>query len=126
MFDLTSPEGYRYAQQVGEQLFVAGQVPLDTKMCVVGVDNPKAQARQCLDNLQNLIQRYDFDVTDIRQIVVYVTGEKNNLTAAWHEVVSWFGGETPPATLLGVSNLGYDHQIVEIDATVMKNVEMQT
>ncbi len=34
------------------------------------------------------------------------------------------GGETPPATLLGVLRLGYAGQIVEVDATVLKGVEM--
>ena len=115
-----SPEGYRYGQKVGRQLFVAGQVPLNSQSQLVGAGNPQAQARQCLDNLEELILRHDFSLSDIRQMVIYVTGAQENLTAAWDEVLGWFGGETPPATLLGVSKLGYTNQIVEIDATVVK------
>ena len=42
-----------------------------------------------------------------------------NLTAAWRAVTEWFGNTVPPATLLGVSLLSHENQLVEIDATVI-------
>ena len=122
-YHLVSPERYRLAQRVGPQLFIAGQVPLNTESSLVGIGEPKAQAKQCLDNLDTLIRQNEFNLSDIRQIVVYVTGKQQNLESAWEGVVQWFDGETPPATLLGVSKLGYKDQIVEIDATIVKDIE---
>jgi enamine deaminase RidA (YjgF/YER057c/UK114 family) len=43
--------GYRYAEKVGNQLFVAGQVPHDADGQLVGIDDPHTQSSQCLDNL---------------------------------------------------------------------------
>ena len=47
-------------------------------------------------------------------------GEQADLSAAWGAVTAHFGGQVPPATLLGVARLGYPGQVVEIDATVVK------
>lgn len=115
-----STPGYRYAELVGAQLFVAGQVPLDADGTLVGAADPSAQATRCLDNLRLVLGVHDFDVADIRHLVIYVVGEHRNLLDAWSAVSAWFDNDVPPATLLGVNLLGYGDQLVEIDATVVK------
>ncbi|KRC31790.1 RidA family protein [Acidovorax sp. Root219] len=111
---------YRYADRLGDRLFVAGQVPLDSHGHLVGPQDPGAQALQCLRNLERLLAVHEFQAKDIRQLVVYVIGDQASLSAAWSAVAGWFGGQVPPATLLGVAALGYVGQLVEIDATVIK------
>ena len=117
---LASTPMYRYAQQVGDQLFVAGQVPLNSCGELVAPDDPAAQATQCLRNLELLLSVHGFSITDIRQIVVYVVGDRIQLESAWAAVTAWFAEDVPPATLLGVACLGYEGQLVEIDARVIK------
>ncbi|KAI9129195.1 RidA family protein [Acaryochloris sp. CCMEE 5410] len=116
---LAPTENYQYAQQVGAQLFVAGQVPYDSEANLVGTDVAKAQARQCLNNLRTLITLYGFKERDIRLLKIYVVGEQQNLLDAWKGVTEWFENDVPPATLLGVARLGYEGQLLEIDATVI-------
>lgn len=111
---------YRYADRVGDHLFVAGQVPLNSHGHLIGHQDPGAQALQCLLNLERLLEVYEFQVKDIRKLVVYVIGDQASLFAAWSAVIAWFGGQVPPATLLGVAELGHIGQLVEIDATVFK------
>ena len=111
---------YQYAQRVGNQLFVAGQVPHDAHGRLVGPDDPYAQALQCLRNLSAVMAVYGFSTSDVRQLVVYVVGEQANLSAAWKAVTESFNGQVPPATLLGVARLGYVGQLVELAATVLK------
>jgi enamine deaminase RidA (YjgF/YER057c/UK114 family) len=111
---------YRYADRLGDRLFVAGQVPLDFHGHLVGPEDPSAQALQCLRNLERLLAVHGFQVADIRQLVVYVVGNQASLSAAWSAVADWFGGQVPPATLLGVAGLGYVGQLVEIDTTIIK------
>ncbi|MGD1854628.1 MAG: RidA family protein [Leptolyngbyaceae cyanobacterium] len=112
--------GYRYAEEVGNQLFVAGQVPHDADGQLVGVDDPYTQSRQCLDNLLKLLAVHGYSVADIRQLVVYVVGQRPNLVQAWTAMTETFSEGVPPATLLGVATLGHEGQLVEIDATVIK------
>jgi len=118
--DLAPTSGYRYATRVGNQLFVAGQVPHDAAGRVVGEGDPAAQAVQCLTNLRTLLRVHGFDEDDIRQLTIHVVGEHANLLAAWSAVESWFDQGVPPATLLGVNLLGYATQLVEIDATILR------
>lgn len=116
---LAQTSNYQYAQRVGAQLFVAGQVPHDSKANLVGIDNPPTQVRQCLSNLQTLVTLHGFDTQDIRHLKIYVVGDQQNLTETWQAVIEWFDNDVPPATLLGVARLGYEGQLVEIDATVI-------
>ena len=116
---LAPTPGYRYADRHGDQLFVAGQVPLDGDGSLVGAADPATQATTCLENLRILLNVNGFSPTDIRQLTVYVVGQHENLTTAWAAVREWFDGDVPPATLLGVNLLGYPDQLVEIDAVVI-------
>ena len=120
---LPQTSNYHYAKRLGNQLFVAGQVPHNSNAQLVGEDNPSTQATQCLENLRTLLEVHDFDEEDIQQLRLYVVGGRGNLVAAWSAVEKWFGYRVPPATLLGVSQLGYPQQLVELDATVVKGPE---
>lgn len=117
---LPSTPHYQYAHLVGSQLFVAGQVPQAADGSIVEPGDPCAQALQCLANLSKVLAVHGFAALDIRRLVVYVVGEQADLSAAWGAVSEYFGGQVPPATLLGVARLGYPEQVVEIDATVVK------
>ena len=120
---LAATPQYQYAQRIGDQLFVAGQVPNDALGHIVAHGDPQAQATQCLLNLRTVLAVHGFTTTDIRRLVVYVVGEQAALPAAWSAVTEFFSGTVPPATLLGVARLGYDGQLVEIDATVLKTTQ---
>lgn len=85
---LATTPGYQYAQQVGNQLFVAGQVPHDADGNLVGLGSSQTQANQCLKNLRILMNLYSFGDLDIRQLKVYVVGNQANLTVAWQAVQS--------------------------------------
>jgi len=118
---LAPTPGYRYAERVGAQLFVAGQVPLDSTGTLVGAGDPARQTTACLDNLRTLLDVHGFTLGDIRRLTIYVVGEHENLLAAWGAATAWFGRELPPSTLLGVHLLGYADQLVEVDAVVIEN-----
>ena len=102
-------------------MFVAGQVPLDTAGDLVGVGDPQRQAEVCLDNLRTVLDVHGFALTDVRRITIHVVGDRQRLATAWRSVVEWFDGDVPPATLLGAACLGYEGQLVEIDATVVRS-----
>jgi enamine deaminase RidA (YjgF/YER057c/UK114 family) len=116
---LAETPGYRYADKVGDQLFVAGQVPHDAIGSLVGEDDPAEQARACLVNLRALMGAHGFAMADVRQLTVHVVGGQDDLGAAWNAVRTWFDDNVPPATLLGAHLLGHPGQLVEIDAVIV-------
>lgn len=117
---LAPTPSYRYADRVGDHLFLAGQVPLDGNGGMVGPGDVRAQAEQCLRNLLAVVEANGFTTRDIRRLTVHVVGPHEHLTWAWEVVTRWFTGDVPPATLLGAADLGYRGQLVEIDATVLR------
>jgi enamine deaminase RidA (YjgF/YER057c/UK114 family) len=117
---LAATPGYRYTELVGDELFIAGQVPLDSTGEMLGLADPSLQAKACLDNVLAVLETHGFAVGDIRRLVIYVVGEHENLLSAWQAVTRWFDNNVPPATLLGVTCLGYAGQLVEIDATIVR------
>ena len=118
---LPETAGYHYAKRIGNQLHVSGQVPNDSAGEIVGRNDPHIQARQCMSNLETLIKVHGFNEKDIQHITIYVVGERENLSFAWDGVNKYFSKGVPPATLLGVAVLGYKNQLVEIDATIIKD-----
>jgi enamine deaminase RidA (YjgF/YER057c/UK114 family) len=49
--------------------------------------------------------------------VLVASSAQADLVEAWEVVRDAFGDHDPPSTLLGVAALGYDHQLVEVEAT---------
>ncbi len=119
---LPKTAGYLYAKQIGNQLHIAGQVPNDTAGEIVGDGDPFRQAEQCLSNLELLLKSYNFKKDDIQHLTIYVVGNQENLTNAWRAIKAVFPNGVPPSTLLGVALLGYEGQLVEIDATIIKEI----
>jgi enamine deaminase RidA (YjgF/YER057c/UK114 family) len=117
---LAQTPGYLYARRTGNELHVSGQVPNNASGEIVGKADPHQQAQRCLANLEALLNVHDFEKKDIQHLTIYVVGCRENLTTAWRAVQEVFPDGVPPATLLGVALLGYEHQLVEIDARVVK------
>lgn len=98
-------------------VFTAGACPLDENGATVGVGDIRAQARQCMANLETTLAAAGAGLHDVLKTTVCVaTDERTDLVAAWEEVRTAFGGHDAPSTLLGVTVLGYADQQVEVEA----------
>jgi enamine deaminase RidA (YjgF/YER057c/UK114 family) len=83
---LPPTSSYRYATRVGNQLFVAGQVPHEADATLVGDGKPAAQVTQCLTNLRMLVRVHSFDDGVIQHLTIYFADEHANLLHAWSGV----------------------------------------
>lgn len=98
-------------------IFTAGACPLDDQGRVVAPGDIAAQARQALDNLRITLQECGAELHDVVKTTIYVvSGDRDDLTAAWNEVSRGFEDHRAPSTLLGVAVLGYPDQLVELEA----------
>jgi enamine deaminase RidA (YjgF/YER057c/UK114 family) len=114
--DLFPPPGYAHAiaTEGGRLVHLAGACPIDEEGRVVD-GGVATQALQCLANLRSQLVAAGADFGDIVQARIYVaTMTREDLVQAWRVVE-----ETPvgaaACTLLGVTVLGYDRQLVEIE-----------
>jgi len=120
---LAEPPGYTHYAAVSDArlVFLAGQVPLDERGDLVGPGDHVAQARRCLINLAAALHRVGAGPQDAVRTTVYVVAEEQRVMGeVWKAVLDSEQGDVArtAATLLGVSRLGYQGQLVEIEVTV--------
>ena len=117
---LTDAVPYAYASVVpvdARLVHTAGACPIDEHDNVVALGDVAGQARQVMDNLEEALQAAGASLTDVVRTTVYVARtDQADLVAAWDVVRSRFGDHDAPSTLLGVTVLGYQGQLVEVDA----------
>ena len=106
----TAPAGARL-------IFLAGACPLDADGATVAVGDYAGQAAQALANLRAALAAAGAGLTDVISTRVLVaTTRQPDLVSAWQVVRDGFGAHDVPSTLVGVTVLGYDDQLVEIEA----------
>jgi enamine deaminase RidA (YjgF/YER057c/UK114 family) len=111
---------YAYAATVapGSRLiFMAGACPLSADGTTAAPGDYLAQARTCLQNLEQALANAGAGLTDVVTTRVLVaTSERRDLVDVWGVVSERFGEHDVPSTLVGVALLGYPDQLVEIEA----------
>lgn len=106
----TAPAGTRF-------VFLAGSCPLNDDGTTTAPGDVAAQAARCLETLQTALAAAGASLTDVISTRVLVASTRqSDLVAAWDVVHAAFGDHDVPSTLLGVTVLGYDDQLVEIEA----------
>lgn len=118
--DLASQVPYAYAAVAppGRRLvFTAGACPLNAAGEIVAPGDVAAQATQVIDNLETALRAAGAELRDVTKTTLYVASERReDLITAWRVVRERFGDHDAPSTLLGVAVLGYQDQLVELEA----------
>lgn len=121
--ELTSVVEYAYAasaQAPARVVWTAGACPLDQDGATVAVGDYAGQAHQVMRNLVTALRGSGAELTDVVKTSVYVASDRQqDLVEAWEVVRSYMGDHDAPSTLLGVTVLGYDHQLVEVEAVAV-------
>ncbi|WP_439030271.1 RidA family protein [Gordonia terrae] len=101
----------------GSLVFTAGAAPIDDAGATVAPGNVREQALQCMRNLETALAEAGASLTDVAKVTVFVAEHlQADLVVAWDAVTEVFGEHKPAGSLLGVSVLAYDDQLVEIEA----------
>jgi enamine deaminase RidA (YjgF/YER057c/UK114 family) len=118
--DLASQVPYAYAAVAppGSRLvFTAGACPLNAAGEIVAPGDVAAQATQVVDNLEKALRAAGAELRDVTKTTLYVVSDRReDLITAWQVVRERFGDHDAPSTLLGVAVLGYQDQLVELEA----------
>ncbi|MCF2528080.1 RidA family protein [Yinghuangia soli] len=120
--ELHETAGYHHITVVeaGRTAFLAGQCPLDASGALVGPGDLDAQIDQVAANALTALAAVGAGPEHVVRSVIYVRSDSNPvLSAAWRRLVASPIGAafTTASTLLGVAQLGYTGQLVEVDLT---------
>ena len=117
---LSSAAEYAYAATAPAEarlIFLAGSCPLNEDGSTASIGDFALQAAKCIDNMRIALSEAGAEISDVISTRVLVASSRQaDLVEAWAVVRDAFGDHDPPSTLLGVTVLGYDDQLVEIEA----------
>jgi enamine deaminase RidA (YjgF/YER057c/UK114 family) len=114
------PYAYASVAPPGALVFTAGACPIDENDEIVGVGDAALQARHAMANLTEALAAAGASLTDVLKTTVYVvSSDPAELAAAWDVVRAAFGDHDAPSTLVGVTALGYQGQLVEVEAVAL-------
>lgn len=111
---------YAYASKVPEGmelLFLAGSCPINKDRKVTLINDYAGQAKLCIDNLKEALNECGATIENVVYTRVLVASQNRaDLVNVWDVVSDEFGEHDVPSTLSGVTVLGYENQLVEIEA----------
>jgi enamine deaminase RidA (YjgF/YER057c/UK114 family) len=121
--DLAQTVEYAYASVVDapmRSIWVAGACPLDADGKTVAVGDYAGQTHQVMRNLVTALAGAGASLADVVKTTVYVaSADQADLGAVWSVYREYMGDHDVPSTLLGVAVLGYNHQLVEVEAVAV-------
>ncbi|MFT2815742.1 RidA family protein [Leifsonia sp. A12D58] len=118
--ELSDRAQYAYAATAPAEariVYLAGACPLNVDGSTAGVGDYAVQAAKAMENLVVALAAAGAGIADVISTRVLVASNvRADLVTSWDVVRAAFGDHDVPSTLLGVTVLGYDDQLVEIEA----------
>lgn len=107
------------AQQMGNTIYVSGQVAYSPEGKLVGEGDMKAQTRQVYQNIQDILAAAGASMRDIIKINTYITDQSKFMEML--EVRKEIFGDNPPAsTAVVVAGLAFPGLLIEVEAVAIK------
>ncbi|TDB95992.1 RidA family protein [Actinomadura sp. 7K534] len=98
-------------------IFLAGACPLNEDGSTAAPGDYAGQAAKAVENMRTALKDAGASLEDVISTRVLVASSRRpDLVNAWEVVRDAFGDHDVPSTLMGVTVLGYDDQLVEIEA----------
>lgn len=117
---LSSVAEYAYAATAPARsrlIFLAGACPLNEDGSTAAIGDYAGQAAKAIENMRTALADAGARLEDVLSTRVLVaSARQEDLVAAWQVVRDSFGDHDVPSTLMGVTVLGYEDQLVEIEA----------
>jgi enamine deaminase RidA (YjgF/YER057c/UK114 family) len=106
----TAPADYRL-------IFLAGACPLNEDGTTAAIGDYAGQASKAVENMRTALAAAGASLEDVISTRVLVaSARREDLVTAWAVVRDSFAEHDVPSTLMGVTVLGYEDQLVEIEA----------
>ena len=110
--------GYSQAIKSGDLIHVSGQLALDETGGFRHADDFAAQLEQTYVNLDKVLNHYGVTRNQVVSQTLYVVNLRQNAAATAAGNLAYFGDHRPASTVLGVTELTFPGQVVEISFVV--------
>ncbi|PRX96642.1 RidA family protein [Allonocardiopsis opalescens] len=110
--------GYAQAVRSGDLIHVSGQLAFDDAGGLFAPDDFAAQLERTHANIDRVLAHYGATRRQIVSQVLYVVGLVRNAAAVAEGNRAYFGGHRAAATAVGVTELTFPGQLVEISCVI--------
>ncbi|MEU0690498.1 RidA family protein [Streptomyces uncialis] len=110
--------GYAQAIRSGALIHVSGQLAFDAAGAFAHADDFPAQLRRTHANLDRVLDHYGATRNQLVSQTLYVVDLRHHATAMADGNRSYFGAHHPASTAVGVTELTFPGQLIEISAVV--------
>jgi reactive intermediate/imine deaminase len=108
------------ARQIGNTIYVSGQVAYNEVGRLVGEGDIKAQTRQVFDNIKAVLAAAGAGMADIIKINTYIT-DQNKFMDMLEVRKEIFGANPPASTAVVVAGLAFPGLLIEVEAVAVKS-----
>jgi 2-iminobutanoate/2-iminopropanoate deaminase len=113
---LHRPFGYAHAIQIGNTIYISGQIPLDQDMNVVGKNDIAVQTERVYENLRKVIEEAGGSMSSIVMLNIYCTDLEAYDKKTRHLRKKYFGDYYPATTAIEVKRLYRPDFMIEVEA----------
>ncbi len=106
------------AIQIGNAIYVSGQVALTPAGEVIGKGDMKVQTRQALENIKTVLQAAGAALQDVVKITVFTT-DISRLMETHSVRAEYFPDPAPASTAVEVKALAFPDLLIEIEAVAV-------
>ncbi|NGO09322.1 RidA family protein [Streptomyces sp. HC44] len=110
--------GYSQAIKSGELIHVSGQLSLDEAGEFRHAGDFAAQLKQTYANLDKVLNHYGATRNQVISQTLYVVSLRQNAAATAEGNLAYFGDHRPASTVVGVTELTFPGQVIEISLLV--------
>lgn len=97
-------------------IYVSGQFSHDMESTFVGTGDIEAQTRQTLENLDRVLAGFGVTKSNLAYVEIYLTDVKGHFEPCLRLFRAYMGEHRPAGSLIGVSELAFPDQLIEISA----------
>ncbi|MBL1097872.1 RidA family protein [Streptomyces coffeae] len=110
--------GYSQAIKSGELIHVSGQLSLDEAGEFVYADDFAAQLQLSYLNMDKVLDHYGVTRNQVDSQALYVVELQQNAAVTAEGNLAYFGHHRPASTVVGVTELTFPGQVIEISFVV--------
>ena len=100
----------------GNLVFVSGQVARNVHGELVGKGDVKAQTRQALENVKDVLEMAGATMDDVVKVTVFVTNVVEHYTEIHEARAEFWKSDYPASTMVEVRSLVSPDMLIEIEA----------
>ncbi|MEU7576702.1 RidA family protein [Streptomyces sp. NPDC041068] len=110
--------GYAQAIRSGDLIHISGQLSLDEAGEFVHADELAAQLEQTYANTDKVLGHYGVTRNQVVSQTLYVVNLRENAAATAEGNLAYFGDHHPVSTVVGITELTFPGQVIEISCVV--------